>query len=365
LVIARNRPAGGFRGRFGTGIGGMDLLRQLIGEHGLLVVFVGVLLEQGGLPLPAYPLLIVAGALAYESGQSLWPVVASAVAGALIADLVWFAGGRRFGGWMLRLMCRLSLSPDSCVSGARGTYTRWGAPTLIVAKFVPGLAAVATTMAGQMRLPVGRFLFFDGIGAVLWASAAVAIGVGFHDAVADVLALIEAWGRQGLLLIALFVAAYLLHRWLQRRRFLRDTRIARISVDELQARLGEEGSPLILDIRDPIERSTEGWIPGALLVDQAGASIEVPAGTELVVYCDCPNEASAAQVALQWKKRGHPRVRPLAGGFDAWRDRGLPIERERRAAGGAGLGDPGCDEPADGEPVADGRSTTAALGPGA
>ncbi|HRO58820.1 MAG TPA: VTT domain-containing protein [Burkholderiaceae bacterium] len=313
----------------------MDLLRQLIGEHGLLVVFVGVLLEQGGLPLPAYPLLIVAAALAWESGQSLWPIVASAVAGALMADLVWFAGGRRFGGWMLRLMCRLSLSPDSCVSGARGTYTRWGAPTLIVAKFVPGLAAVATTMAGQMRLPVGRFLFYDGIGALLWATVAVALGVGFHDAVADVLALFEAWGRQGLLLVALLVAVYLLHRWLQRRRFVRDTRIARISVDELQSRLGQDGSPLILDIRDPVERSTEGWIPGALLVDETTTSIEVPAGAELVVYCDCPNEASAAQVALQWKKRGHARVRPLAGGFDAWREKGFPVQREAAPAAGA------------------------------
>ena len=184
--------------------------------------------------------------------------------------------------------------------------------------------------------------------------------MGNHDAVADVLALFEAWGRQGLLLVALLVSVYLLHRWLQRRRFLRDTRIARISVDELHARLGQQGSPLILDIRDPVERSREGWIPGALLIDETATNIELPAGAELVVYCDCPNEASAAQLALQLKKRGHARVRPLVGGFDAWRERDLPVERGPKVQGEMAVGEEAGGEAVVGDAAVDG----AALGSG-
>ncbi|WP_227977761.1 DedA family protein [Arenimonas daejeonensis] len=149
----------------------MEALLALIATYGLLVVFVSVLLDQGGLPVPAYPAVIVTAALAVDRGESVLPILVVSTVAAVLADLLWFFGGRRFGVTLLRLMCRLSLSPDSCVTMTRDIYSRWGAPSLIGAKFVPGFAAVATTLAGENRTRVGIFLFYDTLGALLWSGA--------------------------------------------------------------------------------------------------------------------------------------------------------------------------------------------------
>jgi hypothetical protein len=127
----------------------MDLLLHVIETYGLWVVFVCVILDQGGLPFPAYPPMIVTAGLAVDSNASLVPILLVATLGTLLADLLWFAGGRRFGATLLRLMCKLSLSADSCVGMTRRIYGRWGAPSLIVSKYIPGFAAVATTLAGE------------------------------------------------------------------------------------------------------------------------------------------------------------------------------------------------------------------------
>jgi membrane protein DedA with SNARE-associated domain len=185
----------------------MDVLLELIANYGLLVVFVTVFLDQGGLPVPAYPPLIVTAALAADNGQSMLPILAVATFAAVLADLLWFIGGRRFGVRLLRLMCRLSLSPDSCVLMTRDIYARWGATSLIGAKFVPGFAAVATTLAGERRTPVTRFVFFDGLGALLWAGVAIALGATFHQAVNEVLLRLEDLGRYGLMLVVAVIAA--------------------------------------------------------------------------------------------------------------------------------------------------------------
>src|SRR4030095_1125148 len=157
-----------------------DLVRALH-LYGLQIVFVSVLLDQGGLPFPSFSLVIVAAAVATNAGAPVWPIFVIAVIATLIADLLWFAGGRRFGAAMLRMICRVSLSPDSCVGTTRRIYARWGAPSLIVAKYVPGLAAVATTLAGETRIPVARFALYDGIGAALWAGGGVGLGAIFSE----------------------------------------------------------------------------------------------------------------------------------------------------------------------------------------
>jgi len=154
-----------------------------------------VLLDQGGVPVPAYPPIILTAALATDRGESLWPIVLVAALAAVAADWLWYVGGRRLGAKLLRLMCRLSLSPDSCVLMTRGIYGRWGPPSLIVAKFIPGFAAVATTLAGETGTRAGRFLLFDGIGALLWAGLAVALGAFFHEAVNSLLEQLETLGR--------------------------------------------------------------------------------------------------------------------------------------------------------------------------
>ena len=304
----------------------MDSLLALIAAYGLLVVFVAVFLDQGGLPVPAWPPIIVTAALATDRGDSVLPILAVATAAAVLADVLWFFGGRRFGVALLRLMCRLSLSPDSCVSLTRDIYGRWGAPSLIGAKFVPGFAAVATTLAGENRTRFASFLFFDALGALLWAGVAVALGAVFHEAVNEVLLRLEEFGRWGLPLLLGAIAAFVAWKWWQRRRFLKEIEMARITVPELRELLDAGAGPLILDVR-PARQRAEGWIPGALFVaDLAGAELEPR--EEVIVYCDCPNEASAALLARQLRARGFGRVRPLAGGFHAWRSGGQVVETE-------------------------------------
>ncbi len=299
----------------------MDTLVHLIAVYGLLVVFVSVFLDQGGIPVPAYPPIIVTAALAVDHGQSVWPIVLVAAGAAVMADWLWYIGGRRLGAKLLRLMCRLSLSPDSCVLMTRGIYGRWGAPSLIVAKFVPGFAAVATTLAGETGTRPGRFLLYDSIGALLWAGLAVALGAVFHEAVNSVLEQLEELGRYALPVLAGAIVAFVLWKLWRRQRFLHQLRMARITPSELRELIDGGTSPLILDVRPEPQRAVTGWIPGAVFVRTLGETALTPSD-EVIVYCDCPNEASAAVLARALNKRGFRRVRPLAGGFQAWKDDG-------------------------------------------
>ena len=304
----------------------MDLLLHLIAHYGLWVVFIAVLLDQGGLPVPAFPPIIVASAMAVAAQRPLWPIVLVAALAALLADGLWYAGGRRYGAHLLRLVCRLSLSPDSCVAGTRDTYARWGAPSLVVAKFIPGFAALATTLAGQTRTGLARFALYDGLGAALWALVAVATGALFHDAVNEVLARLDSLGQTGLLVLLAAIALFVAYKAWKRQRFIRLIRMARISVPELQQLLDAGTAPLLLDVRPGAQRAASGWIPGAVQATHVG-ELDLPPQREVIVYCDCPNEASAAKLARELKQRGFARVRPLAGGFEAWQAHGLPVAR--------------------------------------
>lgn len=304
----------------------MDTLLHIIESYGLWVVFFCVLLDQGGLPFPSYAPMIVTAALATDKHESLLPVLLVATAAALIADLTWFAGGRRFGGQLLRLMCRVSLSPDSCVGLTRNIYSRWGAPSLILAKYIPGFAAVSTTLAGESGISVRRFIIYDGIGAALWAAGAVALGAIFHEAVEAVLIQLDQLGQLALLLLIAAIAVFVLFKWWQRQSFMTQIRMSRISIDELATLLDSGSGATILDVRSPERRAASGWIPGSINVRDI-AELPLAPGDEVIVYCDCPNDASAAVVARKLKERGFKRVRPLSGGLEAWQARGRPVLR--------------------------------------
>jgi len=309
----------------------MDTLLQLIATYGLLVVFVSVFLDQGGIPIPAYPPIIVTTAIAVDAGHSWWPVLAVSALAAVLADGLWFLGGRRLGAKLVQLMCRLSLSPDSCVRTTRGIYARWGAASLTVAKFFPGFAAVATTLAGETGTSTRRFLLFDSIGALLWSGVAVALGVVFHRAVDRVLAQLEQLGHYAIPVLLVLVVAFVVWKWLRRRRFLQQLRMARISVEELHHLMQGAAPPLILDVRSPDQRAASGWIPGAVFAFTR-ADADIPVREEVIVYCDCPNEVSAAMLACELQRRGFRRVRPLAGGFEAWKAAGRRINLPALAA---------------------------------
>jgi membrane protein DedA with SNARE-associated domain/rhodanese-related sulfurtransferase len=304
----------------------MDDLVRILQLYGLQIVFAGVLLDQGGLPFPSFSLVVIAAAVATDAGQPVWPIFAIAIFATLLADLLWFAGGRRFGAAMLRMICRVSLSPDSCVGTTRRVYVRWGAPSLIFAKYVPGLAAVATTLAGEAAIPFARFCLYDGIGAALWAGGAVALGVIFHEAIEVVLDQLEVLGDSALVLLAAAVLVFVAVKWWQRWRFRMQIRMARISATELAQLLQTQMKVVVLDARTADRRERTGWIPGSVWVSSDIEQLALGVYEEVVVYCDCPNDATAALIAKRLRAKGVNHVRPLAGGLDAWRGNGGAVE---------------------------------------
>jgi membrane protein DedA with SNARE-associated domain len=254
-----------------------------------------------------------------------------ALAACLFGDLAWYAAGRRYGGGVMRLLCRVSLSPDSCVQRSELQFQRWRASVLLVAKFVPGLATVAPPLVGAMGLRLPVFLLFDGIGSLLWAGLAVALGYAFAAQIDDLLAAIADAGTIALELLGGLLVLYVLARWWQRRRLLRTLRMARITVDELYRAIGDGRAPVVVDVRPAGSRQLDTRVvPGALLVDDRGidhALRGIPLDRELVVYCNCPNEVSAAKVAKTLMAQGYRRVRPLQGGLEAWDAAGYGVDR--------------------------------------
>jgi len=305
----------------------MQLAMSLLAQYGLLFVFLNVLVQQAGVPVPSYPTLILTGAMAGQQHSQLGLLLVATVA-SLCADTAWFYAGQRYGSRMVRTICRISLSPDTCIRQTENIYLRWGPKTLIVAKLLPGLGSVATTLAGAMRTPLPAFLIFDALGAMLWSGIAISLGYLFRDAVSDVLNVLTALGRIGLLLVTIALALFILGKWWRRRMLIMQLRMARVSVDELRELLDGAQPPIVLDVRSTIAQA-DGRIPGALSVqmDAPLAPVaDLPRNTEIIVYCSCPNEISAAKIAKALMMSGYSRVRPLAGGIDAWRDAGFEVD---------------------------------------
>jgi membrane protein DedA with SNARE-associated domain/rhodanese-related sulfurtransferase len=307
----------------------MQHIVHLLATYGLLAVFLNVLLDDGGLPIPAAPLLIVAGALV-AAGQLYLPGVwAAAVAGSLVADSFWYWIAQRYGRRVLSTLCRVSLSPDSCVRQTESIFSRIGPVSLLFSKFVPGLDNVTVALCGITRVRVGVFLPLEICGAAAHAGVLLLIGIVFHTATTRVIDTLGAFGRYGLLLIGLALAVYLALRWWERRTFIRQLKMDRISVNELAAMLTGDGvRPVVLDVRSASVRARDGIIPGAIPAhpDELGSNWEqFPRDAEIVVYCACPNEASAALAARHLKSAGFKRIRPLLGGIEAWSRAGHPI----------------------------------------
>ncbi len=303
---------------------------QLITQYGLVLVFANVLAERIGLPLPATPTLIIAGALA-ATGMLFAPALfGAAFVACMIGDTSWYIAGRLYGRRVMKLLCRLSLSPDSCVRQTENRFERWGDLALVLAKFVPGLSVVARPLAGAMRLGWPSFLFLNGLGAALWAAAAIAVGMLFHAQISRLLLRLEDLGTMALEVIGALLGAYIAVKWWQRRRFYRMLRMARISADELRQLMDAGRSPVVVDVRSPVALEQDSrLIPGALTMGVAEVDTrldELPTDREIIFYCSCPNEASAAHVAKKLIDLGYTRVRPLQGGLDAWIAAGYGVE---------------------------------------
>jgi membrane protein DedA with SNARE-associated domain len=267
----------------------MQQLAQYVSKYGLSLIFVNVFLEQLGLPIPAIPVLIVAGALAVERDLSAIHVLLVALAACLLADAAWFWLGRRYGFRVLKTLCRLSLSPDSCVRQTTTIFERWGMPSLVVAKFVPGFSTVAPPLAGAIRARLLPFLLFDGVGALVWAGAGVSAGMVFHRAIDRGLEFLTGIGTRAVVVLAGALLLFVAVKWRQRRRFYEMLRMARISPEELHRLMDEGRDPIILDVRTPGARlSDPRRIPGArqLELNEIPDKIsDLPHDREIVLYC--------------------------------------------------------------------------------
>jgi membrane protein DedA with SNARE-associated domain/rhodanese-related sulfurtransferase len=305
-------------------------LVSVIAEQGLLLVFANVLLQQLGVPIPAEPTLVVAGSLAARGLLPLPGLVGVTWLAVLLADSTWYWLGRRYGSQVLRVICRLALSPDSCVRNTEQTFTRWGLKSLAMAKFIPGFSMVAPPLAGAMRVRWSSFLLFDLLAAVLWSSVGIGAGLIFYRQVDRVLAALAGLGGWAPVVGGILLAAFVAGKWVQRRRFYRTLRMARISVNELKRLIDVGANPVVFDVRTVTAREREPQrIPGAVAFDlsQVDAVVaELPEEREVILYCNCPSEASAARIARRLMDRGVRSVRPLAGGLQAWIDAGFKAD---------------------------------------
>jgi len=301
----------------------MHRLAEFMGNYGLLAVFINVLVEGLGLPVPSYPILIVAAAMPHHF-QPI-DVALTGIIASMTADSVWFWSGRRFGGKIVGFLCKISLAPDTCVRQTSALTARFGLAALSFTKFFPGLGTMAIVLAGTAKTRIRAFLFFDLIGATIYIGVAVLLGVVFHDAVDDTLDVFARLGKWGLVALGGLLGLYLFAKWWHRRQLINQLRMDRITVDELSALIDSGQKPVIIDAQTPEGRAWHGVIPGAIPVDihdlESITRLLTPS-SEVIVYCACPNEASAALVATQLKKAGFKKIRPLLGGIDAWRKAG-------------------------------------------
>ncbi len=284
------------------------------------VVFLNVLAQQGGLPVPAVPTLLLAGSLALSPWQ-LAAMLGAAIVASVIADALWYLAGRSFGYRVLAGLCRLSINPASCVSETESRFVRWGLGGLVVAKFVPGFSTVAPPIAGALRMNLPGFLMAAAAGAALWAGLALLAGWVLRNEVRLVIAALDR-NAMG----ALFVAIVLAVLWLgwklwQKYRFRRLSAVPHISINELLADLASPQPPLVLDFRGASMISETGPIPGAAVAEHDRLFETVaawPRHQPIVTLCHCPEDAGAIQAAHRLLDAGYHSVRPLHGGYDAW-----------------------------------------------
>jgi membrane protein DedA with SNARE-associated domain len=262
---------------------------QFLIHHGYVVLFVWVVLEQAGLPIPSVPVLLAAGALAGAGQMHLALILGIGVVASLVSDIGWYAAGRRRGARILRLLCRISLEPDSCVRQTQELFARRGAVSLLAAKFIPGLSTVAPPLAGISRMRLGRFIVFDSLGALLWVGVFVVLGLLFSEQLEGLAALLATMGAWLVAVLAGGLGAYLTWKFLARSLFLRRVRQARITPVELKRKLATGEAVTIVDLRHPLEVEADPLgIPGAVRVstqDLDAGRLPIPQDREIILYC--------------------------------------------------------------------------------
>ena len=314
----------------------MNETLQFLIRHGYSLIFTWVFIEQAGLPIPSAPLLLAAGALSATEHMNLELAIALAVIACVMSDALWYELGRRKGVRVLQLLCRISLEPDSCVRRTQISFGKNGASVLLIAKFVPGLNAMAAPLAGIIRMGRARFVSFDSLGAFLWASAFMVTGYVFSGELEHIAGSAAYLGKWLMVLLLAAFAGYVGWKFYNRQSFLRKLRIARITPEELKGKIDAGEDLIVVDLRHALDFEAQpNTIAGALHMDAAEleeAYEVIPRDREIILFCACPNEVTAARLALLLRSKGITRIRPLAEGYEGWRSRGYPMGPAKAAA---------------------------------
>jgi len=308
----------------------MALPTHVVLIYGYLLLFGWMLVEQLGLPLPAAPALAAAGALSASRQMNFGLALASAVLGSLVADSTWYFIGRKYGHIVLRMLCKLSLEPTTCVRRTQDSFGRRRVRTLLIAKFVPALSTLAAPIAAQNGMGYAEFVAFDTLGAALWVTTVLAVGRFGCDLLKRDPGLLSWAGRFWLTLLVLAVAGFILWRIARRRMFMKQLAAARLEPEELKRQLDAGEKVFIVDLRHPLELLPDPFtLPGAVHFSPESLTAqheEIPRDRDVVLYCTCPSEATAAKAAMALHRLGIERVRPLRGGFDEWKRLGFPMD---------------------------------------
>ncbi len=313
----------------------MHAIVQFLVKHGYSFLFVVTFAHQIGLPLPGPLFLLAAGALVAARKLGLVPALGLAVSACVIADWAWYEAGRRWGDRVVHFIHRLAPDPDAAERRSQENFARHGPQLLMVAKFVPGLDAVAPPLAGASGTSRLRFLASDAVGAGLYSGAYAGLGyVLSHDL--DRAAAYAA--RVGTLMAVLAFVGFSIYaapKLVRLCRFIREFRLARITPEELKQKLDAGEQVFIVDLQGARQRQ---GIPGAVRIDprrleqyrayDRKTPAPLPRDREVVLYCASPHELTSARVALAMRRQGFRRVRPLAGGLLAWQERGFPVAQD-------------------------------------
>ena len=313
----------------------MGLVKMLFLRHAYSVMFGWVLVEQAGLPVPSVPLMLAAGTMSAAHKLHLLLMFPVVLLACLIADSMWYTLGRRFGGRVLDVLCKMSLDAATCVNRAQGSMARRGGVTLLFAKFVPGVSTIAAPIAGQSGMSFPEFVAYDMAGTLIWSAAWLLAGRFFGDLARRSSQFFATLTHFAAALVLLMVIGIIVYRYVQRRRFLAELRGLRLEPEQLLEMIDEakrDGAepPFIIDLRHPLDVLTDPMVvPGALRIGPDELRMhreEIPRDREIVLYCTCPSEQTSAKVAMELRRMGVHRVRPLRGGLQGWKDAGFPME---------------------------------------
>jgi len=298
----------------------LSLVSQAAQEDAFLLVFANVLLQQLGLPVPAVPSMLLAGS-AVENLSDLGPFLLAAVSASVIADVVWYFAGKAFGYRVLSVLCRLSINPASCVSQTEAKFNRWGAASLIVAKFVPGFSTVAPPIAGAIKMSLTAFTVAAAIGAALWAGLALIVGWVMRSEVQLVIGYLEANAAESISSLVLLVCLWVAWKFMQKYRFKKTAAIEHVTPSAFFQLMAMDRKPLVLDLRGARMLRESRHIEGAVSTDLDTLFDSVatwPKQMPIVTLCACPEDASAVLAAKRLMEAGFEFVRPLKGGYEAW-----------------------------------------------